>query len=618
MADPTENTVNDLFAQFLRAEGDLNILREFSARIPAGRRGPDFRLVHQTGVFYGEGEWQDRFSDGYDQAIEFGDIADASGYFLIGYDRKLAVQTKQKRIASPELKHMLKGVYWGRFKRTDRPMSRFHGSLEDLCQWINANLTGRPHEEKPEAFLSFVPSLIEALVEIIPGDVADRLGYEPFMSLMGGKDKFIPPEVVRDAAAYILLDQIVFYRILAGSGREFEKDGTKIRLELVDPKSIRKPTDIQPYFDSVLRINYQPIFKIDVLSTLDEHAVQVLRRVFRLVNEDQPEALSGEILGNMWHMLIPRNLRKPVAAFYTNTMASRLLAKLTIRDADATVADFACGSGTLLVAAYERKCELLGRPMTEADHKRILRQITGADIMAFSAHLAVVQLAMRRPFYETDEVRVAVYDSTDFKPGKKVKPLQEVWPRDQTTIADFGLDTARQTKKLKKGSLSAKGDIGHEFTLEPVDVVLMNPPFTRQETIPNWLKGVLPNRFDSYGKYIRGQMGLGGYFVFLADRFLKPGGVLGFVLPSTVLKVRAYEGVRQMLLAEGYHIEYVVVTEARSAFSESTAFREMLLVARKAIRGECLGTTKFVNLKVLPRTEDEADKLAEAIRNARI
>jgi len=608
MSGATEDTVNDLIAEYLRMECKLNIVTQYTSRIPDGRRKPDFRLIDEKGsVYYGEGEWQDKFSDGYDQAIEFGDIADSSGYFLLGYNRDLVKQIKPIIIGKIDIGTLLgDSVFWGRFKRSGRAISRFSGSLKELPKWICTYLAGRTTEEKPEAFLSFIPSLIDAIAEVVPIDVNQRLGYEPFMALMGeSEEKQIPANVVRDAASYILLDQIVFHRILANRG-----------LKTIDPSSIKKPTDIQPYFDEALSINYQPIFGIDVLSTLSDNAVPVLIKVIRLVNEDQPETLSGDILGNMWHTLIPLDLRKPLAAYYTNVMAARFLARLTIRDSEAHVADFACGSGTLLVAAYERKKGLLGRKIMKKDHERFLKQITGIDVMVFSAHLAVVQLALQSPMWATDEVHVAIRDSTSLKSGDVIKPIQDVLPRGQSKLSAYVKDSKEKTRWVKQGAISARKSAIHEFKIEPVDVVLMNPPFTRQEKIPDWLKKDLPNRFSAYSKYIHGQMGFAGYFLFLADRLLKPGGRIGFVLPSTILRIPSYMGIRRLLIDKSYDIEFVITTDARSAFSESTALREMLLVARKMRSGEKAGDTKFINLKILPNTKEEADRLAEEVLHA--
>jgi len=199
------------------------------------------------------------------------------------------------------------------------------------------------------------------------------------------------------------------------------------------------------------------------------------------------------------------------------------------------------------------------------------------------------------------------------KPGMKIKPFQEVWPKGQRTLTSF--HSQDDEKRVREGALSGTKSKGHEFILEPFDVILMNPPFTRQERIPEWLKNDLVNRFETYRKYIDGQMGFGGYFVLLADKFLEPGGRIGFVLPSTVLRLGSYQGVRKMLMERNYDVEYIITTDARSAFSESTAFREMLLIARKMSKDETPGATQFINLTALPKTEEESRKLAEVIAN---
>ena len=185
-------------------------------------------------------------------------------------------------------------------------------------------------------------------------------------------------------------------------------------------------------------------------------------------------------------------------------------------------------------------------------------------------------------------------------------------------MVDFVPGSGKYVKKVKRGSLGGKDARGHEFQLESVDVVLMNPPFTRQERIPRWIKGDFPNRFAAYQEFMHGQMGFGGYFLFLADKFLKAGGRLGFVLPSTLLRVRSYEGIRRMLIEKDYDIEYIITTDERSAFSESTAFREMLLVARKMKKREKPTDTVFINWRSLPKTEKDVAKLAKEVHDVRL
>ncbi|WP_352635272.1 N-6 DNA methylase [Mesorhizobium sp. M0496] len=64
-------------------------------------------------------------------------------------------------------------------------------------------------------------------------------------------------------------------------------------------------------------------------------------------------------------------------------------------------------------------------------------------------------------------------------------------------------------------------------TTRPVDVVLANPPFTRNHQIEETLRTSLRNRFA-----VKGPAGLWTYFVLHARLFLRPGGRMAFVVPA--------------------------------------------------------------------------------------
>jgi hypothetical protein len=71
-------------------------------------------------------------------------------------------------------------------------------------------------------------------------------------------------------------------------------------------------------------------------------------------------------------------------------------------------------------------------------------------------------------------------------------------------------------------------------------------------------------------------------FIAVADRHLKAGGRLAFVLPKALLSGVAWQPSRE-LLARAYQMEYVIVSHdpARWNFSENTDLSEALFVARK-------------------------------------
>jgi methylase of polypeptide subunit release factors len=331
-------------------------------------------------------------------------------------------------------------------------------------------------------------------------------------------------------------------------------------------------------------------------------------------------------LGKVFHDLIPFNIRKAVAAFYTNNEAAELLAQLSINKPDSTVVDLACGSGTLLVAAYMRKKELMvsnSQTLSSAEHKRFLEHdITGVDIMPFAAHLAVMHLSLQALLQETDKIRIAVWDSTELKPEMSIpaisNELKAAYRKPTLDMFKEKSFVIPEDAHIKKGALTLEGSGREDIPLEKVDLVIMNPPFTRQERLPKEYKESLGRRFSDYSKYSHGQLGLWGYFLFLADKFVKEDGRIAFVLPATTLRVQSAMEVRK-LLTDRYTVEHIITAWERAAFSESSQFREILLIARRNVKlkqafeknqPDCIVTT----LKSIPRDTCIAKQFSDEIK----
>jgi len=145
---------------------------------------------------------------------------------------------------------------------------------------------------------------------------------------------------------------------------------------------------------------------------------------------------------------------------------------LAIDNPNAKVIDLAVGSGTLLVAAYRRKRELLkkeGRFKLPEEHKRFLEQdLTGIDIMPFAAHLAVVHLSLQALLSETERVRVAVWDSTELKPGQTIpvisSELKAAYRR--PTLDMFAKGGLTEEAYVTKGAVTLEGVGGEKIPLE--------------------------------------------------------------------------------------------------------------------------------------------------------
>jgi len=583
----TEDTINDLIASFLRQKG-LKVTTQVSASAYSGRKQPDFELSNGK-IIYGEGEWNGSYLKGMTQAIEYGDIAGASGYFLLGYPESLRkrVRSKQLQLINPE-KIFGKTEFRGLLKLKNMPSSIFKGRAEEISKWIEDALS-EIHKKDPDEYVRIMRDIVQELSTYIEKEPAQFQSlFETVVSSIANKQG--TKIAARKAAAYLLLNQIVFYHVISKENKVTE----------IDEKKLKSPTQLfteyfRPITDS---INYHAIFDFDVASLFPKKANQFIVDLVRNIKELTPEDFTRNLLGSIFHKLIPQEIRKPLAAYYTNPVAASLLANIAIEDPNSKVADLACGSGTLLVAAYNRKADLSQGETTQKIHKRFVeKDLTGIDVMPFAAHLAVVQLALKNPGYMTDKVRIGVWDSTLLNPKSVINPLHSMMPLGQRKIEDYHKENIFKIRK-KQGAISGKGK-GTSFKMGNFDVVLMNPPFSRKQNIPKELRIELKERFKDYSTHLTSEQNYNVYFVYLADRFLKKDGKIAMVLPATMLKQKSSKLFRKFIM-KNYSVDFIILNEFRSAFSEDTSFRDMLFIATKNEKNSKKNPAVFVMLKVLP------------------
>ncbi len=265
---------------------------------------------------------------------------------------------------------------------------------------------------------------------------------------------------------------------------------------------------------------------------------------------------------------------------------SLTIAKLSIESDKDKILDPACGSGTLLVSAYKQKLNLSGKEISQGLHQQYLEEdLTGIDIMPFSAHLAAINLALLEPLYETNYVRVAIEDSTELQPGDELQAVREQLKSafKNAKITDWLQDKTPKKPKTTRGVVNIKVDLKRQMKLDKVDVIIMNPPFTSCDNLPLEYKKELEQRFErpkQYSECIKGKLSFQAYFLLIADKFLKDGGRIASVLPITTFVGKAFQKIDEYLL-KNYTIEYIITSLGRSAFSDNTALTEILFVAKK-------------------------------------
>jgi len=378
-----------------------------------------------------------------------------------------------------------------------------------------------------------------------------------------------------DLAAYLLVNQLLFYHILS-------KKLPGVR-ELPQVNPLNPPEDLLDKVATLLdqvREHYPRILGpslIQIFQGIANQARLPIAKLISVLTSLRPEHISEDLLGRLYHETIPEETRKALGAFYTKPRAAKLLAHLSIDRWDVKVLDPACGSGTILVECYHRKRKLAPSMDPAELHRKLISQLYGIDIMTFAFHMSCINLAAQHMLTPCDP---------NIVPRDGISAMLEAKPRGNPQIPLLAW-----VEKLSKEGIPS------DF-----DLVIMNPPFTRRERLPKRemkrVKKLLPE--------VKGRVGYWAYFVVAADNVLKRGGRLALVAPEGFFNW-AGESVRRYLLDKGYSIEYVVKS-AVEFFSEQAAFRDYLVVMSKGVSTDPV-------VIVLKKRLDELDveSLAERI-----
>jgi hypothetical protein len=538
---------------------------------------PDL-VIKNDGEFYGEAKWDSKYWEGITDARDYEQIPTANGTFAIGYPDALKSEVSQSRLGEEKEEAILSGhKFRVSFFRPGEDAEMDRLEIQELPQWIENHIHRRVEPEpEPDEVVWVLRQTADALSEQLEEADAPEL----FKNVMGVEpEKNEEKQAAQRAAGYLLVNQIAFYRVLS-SVKEYPQ---------IEPDSIDRPKDLNNYFQRVLLDDYSAIFSFPVAKAYPQEEIRILRNAIKSIYQLSPERIDHEVLGTVFHSLTPLTVRKPLAAFYSKNRPSQLLAVLAVDDGDAKIIDPACGSGNLLSAAYRRKRQLTDG-FDEQDHKRFVgEEITGIDIMPFASHLSTIHLALEAPAYETDKVQIGIEDATKLQPGKTISPISQVLPESiegQQSLDKFHRDMDEnwvEEEKVERGAVNLTAMPQQEIEIGESDVVIMNPPFSRQETVSQFsaeYKQKLRDRFSEYEDAIHGKMSYCSYFILLADRLLKDDGTLAAILPASFLTKSSDEKIRDLLF-DNYDVQYLLARDDEPNFSEDTDFREILLVAQK-------------------------------------
>jgi len=440
-------------------------------------------------------------------------------------------------------------------------------------------------------------------------------------------------EQTRRMATTILANALVFHESLArGEGDLYE---VRTLDELRGKRGGVNKGDTLEDWKRILKVNYWPIFDI-------------ARRILEVIPADTTRPLleslvttATELVAN--HMMRSHDLtgavfqrliadRKFLAAYYTNPSSAALLAGLAIdplttpggglwsKENDVTslrVADFACGTGTLLSAAYRRVSQLhevFGGDAEMIHPAMMSTALVGCDVLPAAAHLTASMLASAHPTikYKGSSILNVGYGPREGG-GVALGSLDLLDPQ-------RAFDIIATTAKAIEGMGEKEKDTWSALPHASFDMVIMNPPFTRDTGQGGEKIGVPHPMFAAFGSKeeeqremakaaqrllkgtsAHGNAGEASAFLVLADRKLKDGGTLAMVMPLVLMSGEAWEESRQLLRKSYDDLVLISIAGAKDnemSFSADTGMGECLVIGRKT-RGKS-GRATFVVLNERP------------------
>ena len=412
-------------------------------------------------------------------------------------------------------------------------------------------------------------------------------------------------------------------------------------------------------WEAILRINYWPIFRIatDLLLQIRDAASRRITK--RLADVAHQLARIGaaslnDLCGRMFQRLITD--RKFLATFYTLPTSAALLAELAVEGLEVNwteasavrqtqIGDLACGTGTLLLAAYQ---SVLSRHRRTGGDDRALHaamieaSLVACDIMPAATHLAASNLSGVHPGVTFEGTRIYTLPY-GHQPEEREHPVAigalDLLDQGSDTLALFGTGQRQARGEREDTGADVLTDIPHGS----LDLAIMNPPFTRPTNhesatvpVPSFAgfdtaaseQRDMAMRLKAIGRRLptnkagHGNAGLASNFLDLAHAKIRPGGTLALVLPASFVSGASWKAARS-LIATSY-TDVVVVSIAASgstdrAFSADTGIAEVLLVAKaKRTDTEAAADSRgasvlFANINHRPRSLLEASELASAI-----
>jgi len=664
-----EDTINTALGEVLQAlrPTSWRVLAEEQRTLRGSAKRPDVLIEEPAGwPVVIEAERENHSSAEDDALARLGEIVEASSREIesaiaLVYPPDVREQTGGKAIRAAlsqtdALEYALYTATSG--DAVDRlPSSGWlRGNIRDLAMLAHRASTPAPRIERLVDELEHgINWAYEAFDRMHPNRTGSRLGPR-IAGILGQSDD--QGGQTRRMAMTVLINALIFHESLVEAEFKLD-DGQRYVAPMRDLTFEVAGFDQQRIIDewrAILDVNYWPIFAT-AAAILDRMPLVTADTVLRLLWHAARQLILGgvtkshDLTGVIFQRLIAD--RKFLATYYTRPAAAALLAGLALPpdrtprsadwgDAQAVAAlqigDFACGTGTLLAAAYQRISllhELHGGDPRQLHAPMMRDGLVGLDVLNIAVHLTATMLAGSHPATPFDgDCLLTMPYGTQNGDSTAIGSLDLLPTEAQGNLLDaaVAMTSGGQAPKEVPDLVSR---LGHE----QFDLVIMNPPFTRYTGNEGFKIGAGNPAFAAFetteadrdrmrralqrargnGALAGGNAGLAADFLDLALRKANASGTLALVLPLSALSGVDWQAARTALRERFDDLTVVTVAGAKSddsSFSADTGMADCLVVARQS--GEMSDRrpterARFVVLDTMPNSSQEGTLLAAAV-----
>ena len=401
----------------------------------------------------------------------------------------------------------------------------------------------------------------------------------------------------------------------------------------------------------IREVDYAPVVDpaLAVLHTLptNHHTDSLLKDLIEAVLDCVPRirGLQLDHAGPLYHGLL--QTARYDGSFYTSTSAAVLLAELAMplnwlpsqsdwADVDRLsclkICDPACGTGTLLMAAARTIQERYRAAGGNADNFEALHlaliedTLHGLDINRHAIHLAACMLTVSAPKIDYNRMNLYNMQHGVNSKGEVRAGSLDLLVNNAAYLPGLAPDTSQRRAAAE----------GYEEDGPPVlegacDLVIMNPPFTRNDIrnlclpredrkkVQKHEVELAKNTKDEAHSKAINQSSIRTFFTPIADMLLNARGTLAIVIPSTACTGTSGKYERNLLTdPKRFHLDMVITSHdnSRIYFSENTNIHESLIIARRPTPETSGNPTAFISLATNPTSASEAHYLAGAIQQA--